>query len=95
MWNKKTTTLCKYLKGVFAKNERGYRLTAEYCQWRSLLILLLSVASIKRKLLKTTNTEERSVFSSFLKKNFCSTVFFSNHKGCNKLFNNEESRMRK
>ena len=48
------------LKGVFAKNYR----------WWSLLILLLSVASIKRKLFKTTNTEERSVatFNSDLKK---------------------------
>ena len=72
VWNKKTTTLCKYLKGVFAKNERGYRLTAEYCQWRSLLILLLSVASIKRKLLKTTHTNSESskvaTFESDLKK---------------------------
>ena len=39
-----------HLKGVFAINERGYR--------------LLSVASIRRKLLKTTNTEERSVHTN-------------------------------
>ena len=34
------------LKGVFAKNERGYRLNG--------IISLLSVASIRRKLLKTS-----------------------------------------
>ena len=45
------------LKGVFAKNERGYRLTAKNKRFWSLLILLLSVASISRKLLKTTHTE--------------------------------------
>ena len=39
------------LKGVFTKNKSGY----------SLLILLLSVAYIRRKLLKTTHTEVRSV----------------------------------
>ena len=44
--------LCKHLKGVFAKNERGYRPTAK--KW-SLLILLLSVASIRRKLFKTAH----------------------------------------
>ena len=42
------------LKGVFAKNEMGYRRML-------LLILLLSVASIRRKLLKTTHTEERRI----------------------------------
>ena len=72
VWNKKTTTLCKYLKGVFTKNERGNRLTAEYYRRRSLLILLLSVASIKRKLLKTTHTNSESskvaTFESDLKK---------------------------
>ena len=41
-----------YLKGVFAKNYRGYRLTAKKYRWWSLLILLLSFASIRRKLLK-------------------------------------------
>ena len=40
------------LKGVFAKNERGYRLTSNEILHRSLLILLLSVASIRRKSLK-------------------------------------------
>jgi len=39
-----------HLKGVFAKNERGYRLTAINKRFWSLLILLLSVASIRRKL---------------------------------------------
>ena len=46
------------LKGVFAKNERGYRRNAKIKRFRSLLILLLSVASIRRKLLKTIHTEE-------------------------------------
>ena len=54
----------KNLKGVFAKNERGYRLNAIKKRFRSLLILLLYVASIRRKLLKTTNTEERSVLTN-------------------------------
>ena len=44
---------------MFAKNKRGYRLTAKNNRFRSLLILLLSVASIRRKLLKTTHAEER------------------------------------
>ena len=48
------------LKGVFAKNERGYRLNAIKKRFWSLLILLLSVASIRRKLIKTSHTEERS-----------------------------------
>ena len=52
------------LKGVFAKNERGYRLNAIKKRFWSLLILLLAVASIRRKLLKTTNTEERSVLTN-------------------------------
>ena len=52
------------LKGVFAKNERGYRLNAIKKRFWSLLILLLSVASIRRKLLKATNTEERSVHTN-------------------------------
>ena len=43
------------------KNERVYRFTAKNKRFLSLLILLLSVASIRRKLLKTNNTEERSV----------------------------------
>ena len=52
------------LKGVFAKNERGFRLYAIKKRFWSLLILLLSVASIWRKLLKTTNTEERSAHTN-------------------------------
>ena len=44
------------LKGVFAKNERGM---SKNIRW--LLILLLTVASIRRKLLKTAYTEEPSV----------------------------------
>ena len=46
------------LKGVFAKNERGYRLTAKNKRFWSIPILLLSVASIRRKLLNTTHAEE-------------------------------------
>ena len=53
------------LKGVFAKNERGYRLNAINKRFWSLLILLLSVASIRRKLLKTTHTEEQSRIRNF------------------------------
>ena len=45
---------------TFAKNERGYRLTAINNRFWSLLIFFLSVASIMRKLLKTTHTEESS-----------------------------------
>ena len=39
---------------MFAKNERGNRLTYYRIWYRSLLILLLSVASIRRKCLKTS-----------------------------------------
>ena len=49
---------------MFTKNERGYRFTAKYKRIWSLLILLLSVASIRRKLLKKILTEERSVFTN-------------------------------
>ena len=54
------------LKGVFAINEieRGYRLNAIKKRFWSLLILLLSVASVRRKLLKTTYTEERSAHTN-------------------------------
>ena len=48
------------LKGVFVKNERGYRRNAKNMRFWSLLILLLSVASIRRNLLKTIHTEEWS-----------------------------------
>ena len=54
----------QFLKGVFAKNERGYRLNAKNKRFWSPLILLLSVASIRRKLLKTTYTEERSIHTN-------------------------------
>ena len=60
IWNMSTVPL----KEVLAKNERGYRLTAKNKRFWSLLILLLSVASIRRKLLKTTHTEERSVHTN-------------------------------
>jgi len=49
---------------VFAKNERGNRLTSKNIRWWLLLFLLLSVASIRRKLLKTAYTEERSVHTN-------------------------------
>ena len=49
------------LKGVFAKNERGYRFNAIKKRFWSLLILLLSVPFIRIKWLKTTHGEERSV----------------------------------
>ena len=37
------------LKEVFAKNERGYRLKSKNIPWWLLIILLLSVACIRRK----------------------------------------------
>jgi len=43
------------LKGVFAKNKRGYMLIPNGLRYRSLLISPLSVASKRRKRLKTTN----------------------------------------
>ena len=46
-----------WLKGVFAKNEKGYRLNAIKKRFCSPLILLLSVVSTRRKLLKTSHTE--------------------------------------
>ena len=52
------------LKGVFAKNERGYRLKAKNNRFWSLLILLLSVASKRRNLLYTPYTAERSVHTN-------------------------------
>ena len=42
----------------------GYRLTAKNKRFWSLLILLLSVASLMRKLLKMAYTEERSVHTN-------------------------------
>ena len=49
----KVTTFFRGLKGVFAK-----RLMAKNKRFWSLLILLLSVASIRRKLFKTTHIED-------------------------------------
>ena len=43
---------------------KGYRRTSKYIRWWSLLILLLSVASIRRKWLNTTHTLERSVHTN-------------------------------
>ena len=50
-----------FLKGVFAKIERGYRHTAKNNRFLSFLILLLSVTIKRRILLQTTYTKERSV----------------------------------
>ena len=48
-------TVYVILKGVFAKNERG--LNSIKKRFGSPLILLLSVASIRKKLIKTSHTE--------------------------------------
>ena len=56
-----SSALLLFLKWVFTKIERGCTLSAKNYRWWSLLILLLFVASIRRKLLKATHTEERSV----------------------------------
>ncbi len=53
-----------FLKGVFAKNERGYRFNAIKKRFWSLLILLLSVASIRRKLLKLLSMNKISIIFS-------------------------------
>ena len=54
--------LTKNKRGFTAKNERGCRLKAKNNRFRSLLLILpLSVASMRRKMLKTTYTEEGSV----------------------------------
>ena len=53
-----------FLKWVFAKNEGGYRFHPIKNRFWSLLILLLSVVSIRRKLLKTSHTEERRVHTN-------------------------------
>ena len=54
--------LTKNKRGFTAKNERRCRLKAKNNRFRSLLLILpLSVASMRRKMLKTTYTEEGSV----------------------------------
>ena len=69
------------LKGVLAKNEREYRLTSKNSRWWLLLILPLYVASIRRKLLKTSfglrrfnflhiDETDKSNFSGNQQKNF-------------------------
>ena len=66
-------TLIKFqhtdLEGVFAKNEKGYRHMAKNkCFW-SLLFLLLSVASIRRKLLNDVKIRLKfSIFCETLQK---------------------------
>ena len=55
LWQSQIKIKSSALKGVFAKNERGYRLNAIKKRFWSPLILLLSVASIWRKLLKNVS----------------------------------------
>ena len=51
------------IKGSDLEKWKGvYRLTSKNIRWWSLLILIISVASIRRKLLKTNHTEERTNF---------------------------------
>ena len=66
-----TTKFQQLLKGVFAKNERGYRLNAIKKRFWSLLILLLSVASIRRNLLKILKIHD---FFVLISRNF--VLFF-------------------
>ena len=47
LWKKRTKNV--KLKGVFAKNERGYRLNAIKKRFWSLLILLVSVSSVYKE----------------------------------------------
>ena len=82
-WHKSSPSKKPFLTFLFIghiycnKYEKGYRLTAKNERFWSLLILLLSVASIRRKLLKSTYTEERmalqiqkvATFNSDRKKN--------------------------
>ena len=74
------TEMFKHLKGVFTKNERGYRRNAIKKRFWSPLILLLAVASIRRKLLKTTG------FSNILKKYENVVFIFKNPRNRHKCF---------
>ena len=74
------------LKGVLAKNEKGYRLTAKNNRAWSLLILLLSVASIMRKLLKTKLVPKK-VESIQIEK---VATDDSNHKNINLISNHSD-----
>ncbi len=60
LFHRKPLNIIWILKGVFAKNERGYKLIVKNNRFWSVLILLLSVGSIRRKLLKTTHTHTNS-----------------------------------
>ena len=53
--------ICFYLilKGVFAKNGKGYRSTSDWIRYRSLLILHLSAVPVMRKWLKPSQTFAR------------------------------------
>ena len=51
-------------KGSVREKWKGYRLTAKNNRFWSLLILFLSVGSIRRKLIKTTYNEKRSVHTN-------------------------------
>ena len=70
---------CSILKGVLAKNVRGYRHTAKSKRLWSLLIILPSVVSIRRKLLKTTHTERRK--KKYYEISTCIYAGFSNSTG--------------
>ena len=71
---------------MFAKNERGSRLTAKNKRFWSLLILLLSVASVRKKLLKTTHTEERNVHTNCRKLQHTTWIVKKIHLISNKSF---------
>ena len=79
-------TFVIFLKGVFAKNGRGYRLPSKNIRWWLLLIWLVSVASIRRKLLITTHTEERSVHTNSEKV----AIFDSDRKKINLIINSKQ-----
>ena len=55
-------------KGSVREKSKGYNLTAKKKRFWSLLILLLSIASIRRKLLTTNYTEECRVASRQIQK---------------------------
>jgi len=49
---------------VRIKNERVYRLISDWIRYQSLIILLLSVASMRKKKVKTTHIEERKTLTN-------------------------------
>ena len=63
-----------YLKGVFAKNEKGYRPNAKNkCFW-SLLILFLSVAFIRKKLVKNDSHRRNTNSNKFRKLQYSTRI---------------------